>query len=329
MRYYDLRLFDPKTGDLVREWTTHPGGVFDPHALLLEFDVLTALQNAPHGQSTLTLHGVPLQDLSQSIRWGFYSDSKGKTHPGYSFSLRAGMQAGLPLANPKQAGLILSGQVFQSWGNWEGTEQTVDLLVTSGGWSSLSDPAPIALNWPAGTELSQALQPCLQFAYPDSPVQIHLGTGLTQAHDEYAIFSTLDQLAQWIYQLTQARFLSPVRMAFNGLTILVFDSSYQPATIRLDFTDFVGQPTWIQPQTMQVKLVMRADLTLGGLIELPKGMQDNPGIVLAAASALPSSIRYQSTFKGTFRITGLRHVGNSRSSDGASWVTIVNCTPNA
>ncbi len=234
------------------------------------------------------------------------------------------------LANPKQQGLLAEGEILQSWGNWEGTEMTLDLLVNAGGtWASLATPAPIVLNWTAGTELSVALQNCLAFAFPDNTIKVAINSGYVQTHDEIHVCSTLDQLGEWVEQLTRIRFGSPVEIGVNGPTILAFDESYQPAPIQLAFTDFVGQPTWIKPNEMQVKLVMRGDLTLGGMVELPKGMQDNPGIVLTAASALPSTIRYKSTFSGKFRIIAMRHVGNSRSPDGASWVTIINCNPYA
>ena len=330
MRYYDLRIFDPTTGNLVREWTTHPGGKYDPHALLVEFDMPVTRQSQPFGQSTITIHGVPLQDLGQSNRFGLYTDQKNKTQKGHRFQLRGGMLAGLPLANPKQQGVLAEGEILQSWGNWEGTEMTLDLLVNAGGtWASLATPAPIVLNWTAGTELAVALQNCLAFAFPDNTIKISINSGYVQTHDEIHVCSTLDQLGEWVEQLTRIRFGSPVEITVNGPTILVFDESYQPAPIQLAFTEFVGQPTCIRPHEMHVKLVMRGDLTLGGLVELPKGMQDNPGIVLTAASALPSTIRYKSTFSGKFRIIAMRHVGNSRSPDGASWVTIINCNPYA
>lgn len=330
MRYYDLRIFDPTTGNLVREWTTHPGGKYDPHALLLEFDVPVALQAAPIGQSTLTVYGVPLQDLGQDNRFGLYTDAKGNTQPGHRFQLRGGMLAGLPLANPKQQGVLAEGEILQSWGNWEGTDMTLDLLVNAGGtWASLATPAPIVLNWVAGTELSTALKQCLEFAFPNNTIKIAINAGYVQTHDEIHVCSTLEQLGEWIEQLTRIRFDSPVNIGVKGPTLLVFDESYKPAPVQLAFTDFVGQPTWVKPNEMQVKLVLRGDLAMGGLVQLPQGMQDNPGIVLAAASALPSTIRYKSTFSGLFQIVAMRHIGNSRSADGASWVTIINCIPHA
>jgi hypothetical protein len=52
---------------------------------------------------------------------------------------------------------------------------------------------------------------------------------------------------------------------------VVFDKTYQPSSIAIQFTDLIGQPTWIEPNTMQVKTVMRADLQVGSIITMPQG----------------------------------------------------------
>lgn len=327
MRYYRMIAFQPDTGDIMREWTSHPNGKFDPHALDLEVDVFSGPYAEPTGASSITLHGPALQDLGQAYSWGLTSDQQtGATKPGWGLAFYGGMGPGLPMANPKQAGLILAGQIVQSWGNWEGTEMTLEFKVSASVYT-LADPGPFVLNWPAGRELGDALKECLQLAYPGMTVSMNIGTGYLQLHDDTAIFSTLDQLARWVAQLTAGRFRKRVDIGIQGLTIYVIDPSYQPPPVRIDYTDMIGQPTWIGPGLMQVKCVMRADIAWGSRIEMPKGMQDNPGIVLAAASALPSSIRYKSAFSGPFKVTALRHVGRYRSADGASWVTIINAMP--
>lgn len=329
MRYYDIRLTNPTTGQVARSWTSHPLGKFDPQSLLVEFDIVTSTYAVPVGASTVTIYGVALQDLFQANHFGLFQNALGLLQPSHAFTMLGGMQKGLPLANPKQAGLLVSGVVLQSWGNWEGTDMTLDLLVSPSGGYSISNPAPIVMNWRKGTELSAALQQCLQQAFPGYPVKIAIKSGLVQNHDEIGTFSTLDQLGQWLDQLTTLRFNTPVAICNQGAALFAFDATYKPLPVQLAYTDFVGQPTWIGPQEMQVKLVLRGDLTIGGLVKLPLGAQDNPGIIQTAAASNASSIRYKSTFSGDFRITQIRHVGNSRSPDGASWVTIINCVPYA
>lgn len=329
MRYYDLRLFDPQ-GKIAFNPTTHPGGKLDPAALLIEFDAPTSVYAAPVGAVVLTVHGVPLEILFQARHFGLWLDESGQEFQApYTVELFGGMKAGLPLANPKQSGLLLSGVVLQSWGNWEGTDMTLDLLISGSGGYSVERPAPLVLVWRKGMELADALRQCLALAFPNAPLQISIRSGLVQDHDEIGTFSTLEQLGRWVEQFTRIGFRNPVHIAPAGAGFAVFDKAYKPTPIQLAFTDFVGQPTWLQPRVMQVKLVLRGDLSIGSIVKLPQGIADVPGIVLTAPRSYPgaSQAKNKSTFAGDFQIVALRHIGNSRSPDGASWATVANCVP--
>ncbi|HDR9834288.1 TPA: hypothetical protein QDC51_001042 [Burkholderia multivorans] len=243
-------------------------------------------------------------------------------------TMKGGMQAGLPLANPKQAGLIAAGQIWQSFGNWEGTEMTLDFVLNPALYT-LDEPGNIVLNWTAGMTLAQALKQTLSVAYPTMPALINISDKLVQTHDEVHRCSTLEQLAQLLIEVTQGNFLGSdyagVQVTIQAGQIVVYDSTYKPNTVQLAFTDFVGQPTWIALNVMQVKLVMRADIQLGSELLMPQGLQNTPGIVLTSSSSLPSSLKYKSAFQGKFSVIELRHIGNFRALDGASWATIANC----
>ncbi|AOJ70868.1 hypothetical protein WS83_20410 [Burkholderia sp. MSMB2042] len=243
-------------------------------------------------------------------------------------SMKGGMQAGLPLANPKQAGLLAAGQIWQSFGNWEGTEMTLDLVLNPAVYT-LDQPGNIVLNWTANMPLAQALKQTLSIAYPTLSALINISDKLVQSHDEVHRCSTLEQLAQLLSEITQGNFLGAdyagVQVTIQAGQIVVYDSTYQPNTVQLAFTDFVGQPTWIAPNVMQVKLVMRADIQLGTELLMPQGLQNTPDIVLTSAAALPSNLKYKSAFQGKFSVIEQRHIGNFRALDGASWVTIANC----
>ena len=96
----------------------------------------------------------------------------------------------------------------------------------------------------------------------------------------------------------------------------VHDGTNKPSPKMIQFTDLVGQPTWIAPLTIQVKVVMRGDLAVNDIIMLP------PTQVVTTAAA-QSGIQGPLTFSGSFQIASLRHVGNFRAPDGAAWVTII------
>lgn len=112
-------------------WTSYPGGKNDPGALNVEFDVQASFFGVPGGDvgsSTVTVHGVPLSDLQQAQNFA-----------GANFSLSGGMKTGLPLAIATQSGLLLQGTVFQSFGNWVGTEMNLSFVIVPSG-NTINEP---------------------------------------------------------------------------------------------------------------------------------------------------------------------------------------------
>lgn len=108
MRYYDIAFTPPNATAPSIHFTSHPNGQFDPCALNVLFDMPILAYDTPVGGQTIQIEGVPLSLISQSedlVDW--------------EVVIKGGMQKGLPLANPSQAGVLTKGTVFQSWGNWE------------------------------------------------------------------------------------------------------------------------------------------------------------------------------------------------------------------
>lgn len=298
----------PKNSRIVKEWTTHPNGKYDAGAQNIMFDMLITPYSTPTGGQTVTIEGVSLNDLQNSVEF-----------TGLQLQLSAGMKKGLPLANPAQSGLIAVGNIFQSFGNWEGTEMTLDFVVYP---SSLENN--LNFYWEAGTPLLNALQSTLNTAFPSIKTNINISGNLIQPHDEYGAYTSLDSFAQMIAEITGAMGHEVFITLQNGV-INVFDDTYHPPPIQLDFKDLIGQPTWIDVNIMQVKMVLRADISVGAQILMPIGLQSVPGQVTTLAPALPSGLKYKSSFQGKFTVIEMRHIGNLRSSDGAQWATIINC----
>jgi hypothetical protein len=318
-RFYEITLTPNGATTPTRTWSSHPSGVFDPNALDVEFDCQVTSFAVAAQIFTVTIHGVSLQDISQAQQF-----------TGMQFSMKGGMKAGLPLANPLQSGDLIKGEVFQAYGNWEGTDMRLDLVIAPSSYT-LDNPGNIVLNWPAGQALQQALQNTLSVSYPNVPLSINISNQLVQNFAETHFCSTLQELSQCVGGITQGNFLgskySGVFFTAQNGTIFIWDQTYSAKTVPLAFTDFVGQPTWIETNTMMVKLVLRADLQLGTQIKMPQGQQNLPGIVTTTYQSFPSSNNYQTTFQGTFQITELRHIGSYRSTDGASWSTLARCVP--
>lgn len=317
MRYYDLSITPQGSSTPIRQWTSHPNGIFDPGALNILFDMPILSYGTPAGGQTLTIEGISLQDLSQAQQFA-----------GMTMTLKAGMQGpGLPLINPSQAGTIASGYIFQSFGNWIGTDMTLDLVLYPSIYTA-TNPGNLTLIWPQGERLSDALLHCLQVAYPNTPIKITISPDLINDHDEHHASTTLENLASFLGDYTELKFNNRVQITFQKGGIFAYDATYVPAPKQLNFTDFVGQPTWIQPNTLQVKTVMRADLGLGDIVKMPEGLQNAPGVITATGASLPSSIKYQSAFKGSFTIIEARQIGDFRSSDSGNWCSIFNCVTN-
>lgn len=319
MRYYDLIVTRPGESKPYRRWTSHPSGTtgpFDPGALDIEFDMPVLPYATPTGGQTLSIHGVSLEDLTQAQQFA-----------GLNVELKAGFQKGLPLANPAQSGTILTAQIFQSFGNWEGTDMTLDFVLYPSVYTT-TNPGNIILNWKAGTTLATAMQQTISVAYPDMQQSISLSSNLVAPADLPGMYGTLEEFAQFIGDYTQSNFQNRVEVSIQAGKIIIFDSSYKPAPVQINFNDFVGQPTWIEPNIIQLKTAMRADLQLGSIIRMPTGLQNAPGLVTTTAASLPSSLKYQSTFKDSFTIIELRQIGSFRSPASADWSTIFNCVVN-
>lgn len=318
-RFYDIILTQPGNSKPIREWTSHPNGAFNPAAQDIEFDFQIADYAALTNIYVLTIHGVALADLTQANQFA-----------GMQIEIRGGMKAGLPLANPKQAGTLATATVFQAYGNWEGIDQRLDLVIAPSPYT-LSAPGNIVLNWKSGQPLSQALQNALSVAYPNIPISITISDQLVQNHDEPHMSSTLEDLAQMIMEITKGNFLGDnyggVRITLQNGRLFIWDDTFTPPIVQMSFNDFIGQPTWIADNVMICKTVMRADIQVGSLITMPQGLQNLPGLVGTTQQSNPSSHKYQTSFQGGFQVTEIRHIGAYRTPDGSSWSTILKCTP--
>src|SRR5487761_2685629 len=176
-RFYSIALRPAPTSanpnpKVFKTWTSYPNGQNDPGALNVHLDLFSMVYGIPSSTnaSTITIEGISLADLQQAPNYA-----------GMQITVSGGMQAGLPLANPKQAGIILQGEVLQSFGNWAGTEMTLDFVV-SGSSYTVSSPGNIVLDWPAGTPLAQVLPLTFHTAFPNLTQKIQIGPEYILSH---------------------------------------------------------------------------------------------------------------------------------------------------
>jgi hypothetical protein len=103
MRYYRIEIDGGST-----VFTSYENGQNIPGALQVELDIPVAAMHSPgNAGAFVKIWGVPLSMISQA------SNLNNK-----AIKVYGGFQKGLPLANPKQAGLLVQDYTYQSFGNW-------------------------------------------------------------------------------------------------------------------------------------------------------------------------------------------------------------------
>jgi hypothetical protein len=333
VRYYSIVITDPNTEQVFRppgfaslnlpfSYGSFLNGKTLSNAWNVEINVPVVEAALPSGDAWVRVWGVSLAEIAQA------SDLNNQL-----ISVYAGMQKGLPLANPAQAGLIVQGYVLQAFGNWIGTDQTLDLIIQPGPpptGAALTTPTPrnLTLNWLAGQPLSAALATTLSTAYPGLQQQINISSNLVRADNQVGYYANLSQLAQFVKQVTRSMLggtYSGVAIMLANNTLSAYDgtttgTAASPQTL-LAFQDLIGQPTWINSPNISVKTVMRADLKVGQQFKLP------PAIITNTQQANSYVANQKAAFQGGFQVQSMFHYGNLRQPDAASWATVIEGTP--
>jgi len=304
-----------------------PNGQVNPAALLVELDIPVDTYDAFSGGALVRVWGLGLAAIGQAADLN-----------GANIAVYGGMSEGLPLANPSQQGLLLKGGVLQAFGNWIGTDQTVDLIVSAPAGTQ-DAPLNFVLNWPSNAPMAQAITTTLKTVYATGyTINVAIDKRLVLQHAETGFYHTLDDFADAVNEISKTIITDDgypgVKISNDGSTINVFDTSTPTSNgtsqsnstpKAIAFSDMIGQPTWIGDGVVQVKLVLRGDLHLGDTITLPVDVF-SPGTTTQTQA---TNLRFidKTSFSGNFWIGSLHHYGNSRAADAASWVTVVNINP--
>lgn len=334
MRFYDIQITIPEEGknkEQLIQFTSHKNGVYNPGALMVEFDILRFGESTPQGETHLTIWGIgPVQ--MQQARQNWY---------GKKIKIFAGMAKGLPLAGsygePK---LAIEGTINQVYGNWQGTEMRLDFIIYAGPVSNPPTgkllPLTLTLPWGMKQKLSSALAQCFMnlsgFTY-----NISISDHLVLNYERKMFCGSLTDLARDLRSFSLSQIKKPgysgVEISIvNGNEIRVWDNDYDnhpdktsktSATSRsknpiiLKFTDLIGQPTWIAFNIVSVICVMRADIQTGDHILMPE--KSSPMIQASSYS----QYREDSAFSGEFEVISVRFLGNSRQPNAESWITVI------
>lgn len=288
-----------------------PDGSHNLNALQIEFDLPITGFHDPIGNGNnayIRLSGIPLELIAQS------QDLNNSM-----VEIQAGMSKGLPLVNPEQRGLIMSGQVYQCFGNWQGENMTLDIVVMPLGSAS----GNYTFQWKAGVKMADMISQTLKRNHPDYTIKSTVSDNLVISNDETGMYGSISQFAKWVFWRSKSIVTDlnyqGVTIIVQGKTIVIQDGSSPKKPKAIKYTDIIGQPTWLGFGVMQFKVNMRADLFIGDFVTMPVSA------VKMATKAAWKFKKNKTTFDGNYQITQMRHLGNARQPDANSWVTIVDC----
>lgn len=308
----------------VWESANDDGSITNPGALNVEFDIPVSVYNAPMGGAALKVYGIGMPmvrgatDFNPSIDFADY----------FNITIAAGMAKGLPLAKSVQYKEIMRGRILQAYGNWQGTSQTLDFIIGLP-TGSRSSPLNFQFNCEKGTPVKTAVLSTLKVAFSgivaEKDITVNISDNLVPPETVTHRCHTLTEFSYMLNELSKSIIKDTnypgVQIAFQNGYIDVYDytniENRKPHAI--EFTDFIGMPTWIGVQTITFRTVMRGDLKVGDVITMPKQSQDL-GLILSAPGSY-AQYRNTAAFTGKFWITSIRHTGFFRQGNADSWVS--------
>jgi hypothetical protein len=102
------------------------------------------------------------------------------------------------------------------------------------------------------------------------------------------------------------------------------DNTVSKVTSEIFFNDLIGQPTWLELFTVQMTVVMRADINVGSTVKIA----EDTSFLNQAKKGL-GEVKNKLAFIGTGQVLQCRHIGNYRYPDANSWVSVLNVFLNA
>ena len=331
MRYYNIWITDliaPVMNFTSYDFTR---GKTTAGALNVEFDIPIATADVPLGNAHLRIWGVGLDIINNASQLA-----------NFNITIAAGFQRGLPLANaqvfanPIRNGVILSGTILQAFGNWQGTEQSLDLIISPQLYPSQAatvPDTPFMFQCLPGAPLSPSIVASLvNLGIPDPVVNV---SPLLVAPEGNAVQFFGENIVDFAKQLNrETKRINKLPSYIGALCVktesgyMVTDNTTPTPPKIINFTDMIGQPTWLDTQVngleIQIKTMMRSDISVGDTVSLD--IKNIP--ILSSQQRQNQFLKNNVAFTGTGFVSFVRHIGNMRQQDANAWVTIINVIPN-
>ena len=266
MRYYKIVIYPVNGGPPVIFTSLTNSGGYNGAALELSVDIYQYKYATPAGMPFIQLKGISYEVISQISNFN-----------GATIQISLGMSAGLPLANPQEAALIVNGTIYQAFANWQGNQISLDIVSVYAIGSPLN-PVNLSGTWPKNQTMQSWVEQMLTQAYPKINISGSFNSDLVYTEDAYIYAQDLDQFSSKIEALSHQIIKDPTyfgaQIALTAGGFYLFDGSNTSQTpLEITYYDIIGNLTWIDSITIQAKLVMRGDLFVGQLIHFPDKIQ--------------------------------------------------------
>jgi hypothetical protein len=206
-----------------------------------------------------------------------------------------------------------------------------------GGAGSSGRPKNLIHNLAPGQPLAEAIRSTLSTAFPGANLKINISPNLKRNYQDAGFYENLEQYSKFIKGVshmilgdTAVTGYQGIHISTHGNTIKVDDATTKDGsnTIPIQYYDLIGQPTWVGFNQLQVTTVLRADIHQGDYIKLPPSLVTSEkagAFSMVGGDVAGSNFGGFVTFQGTFRVTGVRHVGNYRNPSGDAWASFFDC----
>lgn len=309
-------------------------GTFDPGSLDISFQISeTDFANPMAGGdgAFITIRGVDPKTISQASKL-----------TGATVELKGGMGHGLPFAKPQQAGTLLYGTVQSAFGNWENTDLSLTLFVTTylGGSTEKAKQMPdgrteepkvvYTFKCEKGKPLKPAIEQALKGVVPG--VKVHFSTphnpiATGEVAGMYRSFKALCVALGDAWEKMTPK--EGARIAITPVSGEFFCSeAFSDATPKvIGEEDLIGQPTWNGPTDITFCCPLRGDLAIDDVVTLPDAANIGGKIAPQDPLNLIQPYKRADLFSGKFVVRTVNHIGQFRSPDGMQWMTSVDCYP--